>query len=179
MSEATDLLTMHAKQGKNTDRRTQPFKYLRLLLAVRAWALWIPVLAQGKDFKPLLVRARPGHGTPYAGLSVDTIARCCRKVVRRPVLMADRQCLREGLLLNRFLVMAGYAPTLHFGVDRTSLNDPRMKAHCWIKLGERVFNPPDPNMVEIFIQQSGGGEAGGHVPDVRMGREMAPDEQLL
>jgi hypothetical protein len=33
-----------------------------------------------------------------------------------------------------------------------------MKAHCWIKLGDRVFNPPDANMVEIHVHQSGRGD---------------------
>ena len=80
--------------------------------------------------------------------------------------MAERPCLREGLLLNRFLVMAGYEPTLLLGVDRTSLNGPRVKAHCWIKLGARVFNPPTPNMVEIYTVRSDGGDTGGYVPNV-------------
>ena len=142
-----------ATQRRLADRRTHPIKYLRLMLAVRTWALWVPLLARGKDFQPLLARAAPGRGTPYAGLSPDTISRLCHKVVHRPMLMADRPCLREGLLLNRFLVMAGFAPTLHFGIDRSSLNKPGVKAHCWVKLGERVFNPPDPNMVEIYTHR--------------------------
>ena len=145
---------MQAAQPHRADRRDFPIKYLRLKLAVRAWALWLPVLALGKDLQPLLARAAPGRGTPYSGLSPDTIARCCRKVVRRPMLMADRPCLREGLLLNRFLAMAGFAPTLHFGVDRASLNTPRAKAHCWVRLGESVFNPPDPDMVEIYTHRN-------------------------
>jgi hypothetical protein len=163
LSKAPDLSKILAKQQRRADRSSYPFKYLRLVLAVRAWALWIPVLAQGKDLKPLLARAGPARGTPYLGLSVDTIALCCRKAVRRPFLMADRSCLREGLLLNRFLVMAGHAPTLLLGVDRTSLNGPRVRAHCWIKLGARVFNPPTPDMVEIYSLRSDGGDAGDYV----------------
>jgi transglutaminase superfamily protein len=146
-------MARNAAQRRRADRASHPIKYLRLMLALRTWALWVPLLAQGKDLQPLLARAAPGRGTPYAGLSADTIARCCRRAVRHPILMADRPCLREGLLLNRFLVMAGFAPTLHFGVDPTSLNSPRVKAHCWIKLEERIFNPPDSNMVEIYAHR--------------------------
>jgi hypothetical protein len=71
--------------------------------------------------------------------------------------MADRPCLREGLLLNRFLVMGGFRPSLHFGVDRTSLNSPRAEAHCWVTLGEMVFNPPAANIVEIWTHRDGPG----------------------
>ena len=151
MSEARSTVNQDAGRHRSADRKRHPIKLLRLKLAVRTWAIWIPVFALGKDLQPLLARAAPRRRTPYEGLSVDTIARCCRKAVRRPILMADRPCLREGLLLNRFLAMAGFSPTLHFGVDRTSLNGPTVKAHCWIKLGEQIFNPPDPNMVELFF----------------------------
>jgi hypothetical protein len=156
------MAELQAAERYRADRRNFPVTYLRLKLAARAWALWLPVLAQGKDLQPLLARAAPGRGTPYAGLSPETIAHCCRKVVRRPMLMADRPCLREGLLLNRFLAMAGFAPSLHFGVDRASLNTPRARAHCWVKLGERVFNPPDPDMVEIYTHHSCRKDADAH-----------------
>jgi hypothetical protein len=143
------------ERNHRRDRAEHPLKYLRLELAVRAWSLWVPVLALGKDLAPLLARAAPAAGTPYSGLSADSIARCCRRAVRRPILMRDRSCLREGLLLNRFLIMGGFAPTLHFGVDRDSLHSPRAKAHCWVELGEQVFNPPEPNMVELHVHHSG------------------------
>jgi hypothetical protein len=158
LSGTIETSKLSAQPLQGADRKYHPIKWLRLVLAVRAWALWIPVLARGKDLQPLLTRAGPRGGTPYRGLSVDTIARSCRSAVRHPIFMADRPCLREGLLLNRFLVMAGYAPTLHLGVDRTSVNGPRMKAHCWIQLGDRTFNPPDGNTVEIHVHQSGRGD---------------------
>jgi hypothetical protein len=142
--------------------RSHPLRYLRLKLAMRAWALWVPVLALGKDLKPLLARTSPGQGTPYAGLSAETVARCCHKAARHPILMADRPCLREGLLLNRFLLMAGFSPTLHFGIDRTSLNSPRARAHCWIELDGRVFNPPAANIVEIWTHRDDLGDPGGN-----------------
>jgi hypothetical protein len=145
------------------DRRRRPLKYLRLKLAVRAWSLWVPVLALGKDLAPLLARAAPADGTPYSGLSADTIARCCRRAVRRPILMRDRSCLREGLLLNRFLIMGGFVPTLHFGVHRDSLHSPRAKAHCWVEVGGQIFNPPEPNMVEIYVHRWGPADPRGQL----------------
>lgn len=136
------------------DRRRWPLRYLRLNLAIRMWALWIPLLARETELSRLLVRAAPSLRRPYLGFSAGTIWRCCHKAVKRPVLMRSRPCLREGLLLNRFLVMAGHNPTLHFGVDRTSIHEPRIRAHCWLTLGDRVFNPPSPEMVEILQHQN-------------------------
>jgi hypothetical protein len=41
----------------------KPLGYLRLKLAVRAWALWIPVLAQGRDLKTIEHRRRQHFST--------------------------------------------------------------------------------------------------------------------
>jgi hypothetical protein len=137
----------------------QTLKLVRLRFAVRIWALWVPIIARGTDFAPLLARAAPSYGVPYAGLSIDIIAKRVRRAIRRPWLMRNRRCLREGLLLNRFLVMAGYSPVLHFGVDRTSLGGRSVKAHCWVSVGERIFNPPDETMLEIHTHSSVAGQA--------------------
>ncbi len=66
--------------------------------------------------------------------------------------MKDRQCLREGLLLYRSLMMAGFEPTLHFGVKLLNgAATQNLEAHCWVKLApDRVYNPPGPGMTEIF-----------------------------
>lgn len=136
------------------DRRRYPFRLLRLQVAIRGWSLIIPLIAQQKNLARLLTWTGPGWRRPYVGLGAETIWRCCHRAVRRPILMRDRPCLREGLLLNRYLVMAGFAPSLHFGVDKLSLADPQVRAHCWIKLGERVFNPPTPTMIEIHQHTS-------------------------
>ncbi len=145
-----DIARTRARRRRFIEMRRHPVKYARLCLAVRSWALLIAALApRNAELARILARTAPGPGRPYTGLSAETIWRCCRKAVRPPLLMADRPCLREGLLLNRFLVMAGYAPALHFGVDRTSLSEPKVRAHCWITLGARVFNPPEPTMIEI------------------------------
>ena len=147
---AADHLRERDREQDRQDRRRWPLRYLRLNLAIRIWALWIPMLARETELSRLLARTAPPSHRPYVGFSAATIWRCCRKAVKRPVLMRSRPCLREGLLLNRYLVMAGHTPTLHFGVDRASIREPRIRAHCWLTLGNRVFNPPSPEIVEIL-----------------------------
>lgn len=154
---------MSDRAAYEIDKRRAPLTVLRLKLATRAWALWIPWRARGQHLRRLIDQVRPAHGTPYAGLQIETIVRCCRKAVRKPILMADRPCLREGLLLHRFLSMAGFEPSLHFGVDKDSLKKPIVAAHCWVVVNGRVINPPTPSMIEIMtlskgqISQSGAG----------------------
>lgn len=113
------------------------------------------MLAQDANLSRLLRRTLPLWSRPYDGFSAGTIWRCCHKAVKRPILMSDRTCLREGLLLHRFLKLAGYNPTLHFGVDRNSVGEARVRAHCWVVLGDRVFNPPEASMVEILQHRNG------------------------
>jgi hypothetical protein len=84
--------------------------------------------------------------------------------------MRNRRCLRQGLLAYRYLRLAGFRPALHFGVDRRSLADPDIKAHCWLVLdGEAILNPPDPSMVTVLVYdgpQSLAGAGGAPVPAV-------------
>lgn len=154
MNNGADASRRRDKELAVGDMRRFPLSYLRLVLTVRAWALCIPIVARDSNLSAVLARTAPPAKRPFQGFSPSTIWRCCHKAVKRPWLMRDRPCLREGLLLNRFLVMAGHDPTLHFGVDKTSLNTPAIRAHCWIRLGDRVFNPPDESMVEIHTHRS-------------------------
>ena len=131
------------------DRKHHALLLLRLQIAVRIWSLAIPLIARQTNLTRILTWAAPGLGRPYRGLGAETIWRCCHRTVKRPILMRDRPCLREGLLLNRFLVMAGYEPSLHFGIEKGSVHGPAIEAHCWVKLGDRVFNPPTDSMIEI------------------------------
>ncbi len=143
------------RKQEEQDRRRRPFLYLRLNIAIRIWALWIPLLARDANLTRLLARSTPPSRRPYAGFSAGTIWRCCHRAVKRPILMRDRPCLREGLLLNRFLILTGRNPVIHFGVDRASVGGPRIKAHCWVAQGDRVFNPPSPSMIEILEHRNG------------------------
>ena len=132
-----------------SDRRRHPLLLFRLQLAVRGWSLLIAVVALQSNLSRLLSWTGPGKRKPYIGLGAETIWRCCHRTVKHPRVMRDRPCLREGLLLNRYLVMAGFEPSLHFGIDKDSIRDPKVRAHCWVRLGARIFNPPTPAMIEI------------------------------
>ncbi len=124
--------------------------------SLAVWARWVVLLARGRDLGRLVARVRPGPGTPYAGMPAELILAAVTRACRRPRLMRDRRCLREGLLAFRFLCAAGYRPRLHFGVDRASAGRARMAAHCWITLdGAVVLNPPLPGHVEMHVVEPG------------------------
>lgn len=131
-----------------------------LWLAARS----LPWRVAGKSFEQILGLASPQGGTDYAGLPVDYISRRVRRSVRRPWLMRDRRCLREGLLGFEFLSRSGYSPELHFAVDSNSLSSERISAHCWVCLdGKPVVGDRQGDQVTIFIHRirpplpSGGG----------------------
>ena len=107
---------------------------VRFRLSLWAWALLLPLLAWRRDLTALLALTRVGPDEPYAGLAPGYIARSVKRTTRRPWLMRDRPCLREGLLAMRFLRLAGYEPVLHFAVDRTSVTRNVLAAHCWVTL---------------------------------------------
>src|SRR5882757_4718253 len=74
--------------------------------------------------QPLEAVVALANATPvarYRGLPIAYIVKRVRRTARRPWLMRDRRCLREGLLAFRFMAAAGYAPELYFGIDRTSV----------------------------------------------------------
>lgn len=125
---------------------------LRFGLAVWLRARLMPLLVRRRDLAPILADAEPGPARPYRGLAAEAIVDAVRRVTRHPWFMRDRRCLRQGLLAYRYLTAAGFRPTLHFGVDRTSLADRRLKAHCWVVLdGRPVIGPPNETMVTIFV----------------------------
>jgi hypothetical protein len=132
--------------------------------------LWIaarlmPIRVRGRDLKPLLVAYEPGAGRPFAGLDATYVIDAVRRATRHPWTMRDRRCLRQGLLAYRYLGMAGFRPALHFGVDRKSLADPHVRAHCWIVLNGRVaLNPPDEGMVTVLVYDGPESLAGARLP---------------
>lgn len=122
-------------------------------------ALWwqarvLPARVRNRPLEVVVALARGAPAAHLRDLPVDYILKRVRRTVRRPWLMRDRRCLREGLLACRFLTAAGHAPELHFGVDRASAKTPHLQAHCWVvKDGAVVLNPPDPNMVPIYVHR--------------------------
>lgn len=115
----------------------------------------MPLRVRYRPLDAILALAQPNLVTPYRGLPLVYIVRRVRKTVRRPLLMRDRRCLREGLLAFRFLTAAGYEPELHFGIDKTSLPGPALRAHCWIvQDGNIVLNPPNDTTICIHIHRT-------------------------
>ena len=95
---------------------------LRALFRVHLWlsARLMPVLVGRRDFERVLKLAPLQLSAPYRDLPWTYIVHRVKRTVRRPWLMRDRRCLREGLLGFRFLRMAGLDPELRFGVDARS-----------------------------------------------------------
>lgn len=125
---------------------------LRFRIALWFWARLIPFLAWRRNLGSLLALTKPRSVAPYRGLAADYISRRVKKATRRPWVMRDRPCLREGVLAIRFLRLAGFDPTLHFAVDRNSVSHDVLSAHCWVVLDDKaMLNPPTPSMVEILV----------------------------
>jgi hypothetical protein len=127
----------------------------RFRLSLWIWARLLPFLAWNRGLKSLMRLVEVGTRVPYCGLAAGYIVRSVQRVTRDPVLMRDRSCLRRGLLATRFLRLAGYRPELHFGIDRTSVSNSVLSAHCWITLsGELMLSPAlDPatsTLVEVL-----------------------------
>lgn len=127
--------------------------YLRFRADLWLWARIVPVLAWRSSLVTLLKRASPSAGTPYRGLSAHLIAYRAKRAVRRPRVMTDRRCLREGILADRFLRLAGYAPELRFGIARESIAKDHLSAHCWVVLdGNILLNEPATHMIEVLVR---------------------------
>ena len=98
--------------------------------------------------------ANRSDGRRYHGLSTDYILKHVLDVTRRPYLMRDRRCLRQGLLAYQFLRRAGYDIELHFGIDRTHLAGGDMRAHCWIvRQGRAIFNEPPGDTQPLLVHR--------------------------
>jgi hypothetical protein len=99
---------------------TETIERLRFKTALWLWARLVPVLAWRRDLPSLIDATAPPPRVAYRRLSADYIARRVRRATRKPILMRDRPCLRDGLLGYRFLRLAGFEPELHFGVEPAS-----------------------------------------------------------
>lgn len=126
----------------------------RLRFRVALWlnARLLPLqLWRDRQLKDVLSLAEAAPGGRYAGLSETYVLKRILRTTRRPILMRDRRCLRQGLLAFKFMNAAGHKSELHFGVDRGSLAG-LVTAHCWlVHNGKVVLNPPDPGIVPILI----------------------------
>lgn len=128
----------------------------RLRFRADVWlaARLLPLRLVGRSFEQVL-RAVPATSQPrYAGLTADYISRTVRRVTRRPLLMRDRRCLRQGLLGFGYMARAGLSPELHFGVERGSVATGKLAAHCWVCIdGQPVLSDRMPDMVTIYVHR--------------------------
>lgn len=58
--------------------------------------------------------------------------------------MKRRSCLRMGLVLFHFLRLAGHDAVLNFSVSPPGDCHNGLHGHCWVAIGERVFDAPAP-----------------------------------
>lgn len=131
-----------------------PFPPLGVPFPASVWiaARLLPFCVCSSDLERLLSLATPRPGaTAYVHLSPAAIASAVKRAARRPWVMRDRRCLREGLLAFHYLSLAGYRPLLHFAVEPESLADRKMSAHCWVTVDDTVLmNPPTLTMMNLF-----------------------------
>ncbi len=133
------------------------FARVRLRLEMWLWAKALPLRVWRKDLQQLMDMTEAQSAPRFAGVEASKIARYTRKVTRRPFFMRDRRCLRQGMLGFHFLRLSGYRPELHFGIERKSINSPRISAHCWVVLdGTPVINDILPDMDLIHIHSPEG-----------------------
>jgi hypothetical protein len=125
---------------------------IRFRIALWCEARLLPFrISRSQPLSEVLSLASPPRSMRYTGLPTAYILKRVMRTTRRPILMRDRRCLRQGILAFRFMAAAGHVPELHFGVDRTSVAS-NLKAHCWLVYrGATVLNPPDANMVPILV----------------------------
>lgn len=101
----------------------------------------LPAIVGNRDLTTVLRYTDVRPDPAFAGLPAEAIAGWVLAATRKPWLMRKRRCLRQGLLGMRFMRLAGHDPELHFGIDRRSLAEPAVAAHCWVVLaGRPVLN---------------------------------------
>ena len=130
---------------------------LRFRIDLWAAARTLPFRIHGRTLSEILNISRAPRPDAYTGLSRDYIVNAVVRIVRRPLWMRDRRCLREGLLAFKYLEAAGFKPKIYFGVDRNAPHRPDVTAHCWVVCSEEVvLNPPAADMVPILVWTGAG-----------------------
>jgi hypothetical protein len=139
--------------------------HIRFELSLWLNARLMPWRIRGLSLDRLIALYEPGRSGGFIGLKPTFVIDAVRRVTHHPWAMRDRRCLRQGLLAYYYLVKAGFKPELCFGVDRQSIGNQRLSAHCWVALdGENVLNPPGETMVSIFRYPQGESLDPGKLP---------------
>ena len=131
-----------------------PFPPVAVPFSASVWiaARLLPACVGSSELDRLLAMATPPPGmSAYEEFGASTIVAAVKRAARRPWVMRDRRCLREGLLAFRYLSLAGYRPLLHFAVEPGSLSQQKLSAHCWVSVNDEVLmNPPTSTMMSLF-----------------------------
>ncbi|MEL6201805.1 MAG: lasso peptide biosynthesis B2 protein [Pseudomonadota bacterium] len=110
----------------------------------------LPAHVGRKDMQSLLRYLDVETDRQFETLHPDQIVNWVIQATRKPWFMRNRRCLREGLLGMRFMRLAGYDPSLVFGVNPKSIQTTSMSAHCWVELdGVPVLNDAQ-GMEEVY-----------------------------
>ena len=89
---------------------------------------------------------------PPDHFTTEQIATLIQRVTRRPWLMRDRRCLRQGFLAYWCFRSGGYQPVIHFDIDTHSLKTSKVSAHCWVTINDiPVMSHRLPNMRTLFV----------------------------
>jgi Transglutaminase-like superfamily len=119
---------------------------LEILLIARI----LPLLLYKRDLNATLKTIDVGSDLKFENVLPDIIRDRVMSVTRRPWLMRNRRCLRQGILGMRYLRKAGYNPVLKFGIDTRSVSKEKIAAHCWVELnGKPLINDIMDHMVVI------------------------------
>lgn len=123
------------------------FQKLEIWLSARI----LPFAIANKSFNEVTKYTQAEKSKTFSGVSSEKIASYIIKVTKKPWLMRDRRCLRQGILGMQFLSKSGYNPVLKFGVDVKSISSDKLKAHCWVEIeGKAVLNDQLDNMITIY-----------------------------
>jgi hypothetical protein len=128
------------------------------LLRAHVWlvASAIPWMVKVMPLRAMLrLLTPPRTFRPYRAISSDTIVRTVKRRLEKPWHMKHRPCLREGLTLMHFLLLAGAPAEIHFGVFAPNAAG-KLKAHCWVTLdGAAVSSPPQSPAAEVLVYRGG------------------------
>ena len=117
---------------------------LKVHVRLVAWS--VPPLDRLLSLNVVAWLARPPRWVqPYRGLDVDTIQRTASRALANPRQMKRRSCLRLGLVLFHFLRLAGHEAVLNFSISPPGRCHDGLHGHCWVTVGDRVFDEPAPD----------------------------------
>jgi hypothetical protein len=113
----------------------------------------LPLLDRLLSLKSLLRLLTPRRPwAVYRGIGAQPIVQALRRRLDKPIHMRRRACLRLGVTLYHFLLLAGLPAELHFGVYPPQAHQRQMHGHCWVLLdGQCLTDPPGEPVTEVLV----------------------------